>query len=894
MAEKKDGQKDAQAGGRSRGMQEPKSGKAMPDGAKPDLSSGTDAAGAMPVPGMKGGASTGDMPSRGMQEPDTAGPAMPGASMSEPKPGTTMPSGVMVGGGGSGRDAQRFGPPQETPGDRPPAQWDPGVVEVQFRDGVAPTIATASDVRSTGSASAAVTSRTGADLTEFNRIVQAHGLQQAEPTLQTLAEEANSVQASARQLGMEVPNLASFVTLHFPDGANTPQIARELEQLPEVLRAVPVPIAVPPQTPLNEPLVGASDQVIVDPTTGFQNQWYVFRCRANQAWSMASGAGVVIADVDWGYRTTHQDLASQLDLTRAFNSVDGGTNVSFGSNTDHGTGVMGLAGAADNNLGMAGIAWGASLWPVQANAGPGTALGGNSWARGIDWVRTTDSGGRRKVVILEVQTGSFGNYEQVPSVNAAIQTAIAAGVVVCVAAGNGNRDASIDDSGNPIPPTGSILVGATAFDATQNVRAGFSNWGTQITVAAPGDGSNDLTCAIGSDSAYRNGFGGTSGATPKVAATAALMLSVNPTLTHAQIRAALNSTGTTVVTDAGRPVGTFLNCEAAVRSIRSATAGRLEVFARGGDQALWHKWQTAPNNGWGGWESLGGWIDLLSIGQNADGRLEAFVRGGDRAVWHKWQVTPGGAWSGWASRGGWIDILTVGRNEDGRLEVFARGADAAVWHQWQTAPNNGWSGWASLGGWIDRLTIGNNADGRLEIFARGADGAVWHKWQTAPNNGWSGWASLGGWIDLLAIGQNADGRLEIFARGADGAVWHKWQTAPNNGWSGWASLGGWIDLLAIGRNADGRLEIFARGADGAVWHKWQTAPNNGWSGWASLGGWIDRLAVGKNADGRLEIFARGADGAVWHKWQTAPNNGWSGWASLGGWIDLLSLGQNSL
>ena len=660
------------------------------------------------------------------------------------------------------------------------------------------------------------------------------------------------------------------------------------------MRAVAVPKAIPPRTPLNEPLVGSTDQVVVDPATGLQNQWYVYRCRANQAWAMSSGEGVVIADIDWGFRTTHQDLASRLDLTRAFNAVDGGTNVSFGANTDHGTGVMGLAGAADNDLGMAGFAWGASLWPVQANAGPGAPLGGSPWARGIDWVRTTDSGGRRKVIILEVQTGTFGNFEQVPSVNAAIRTAIASGVVVCVAAGNGNRDASVDDSGNPIPPTGSILVGATAFHATQNVRAGFSNWGGDITVAAPGDGSSDLTCAIGNDSAYRNGFGGTSGATPKVAATAALMLSVNPGLTHAEIRTTLRNTGTAVVTDPARVVGTFLDCEAAVRAVRSVTPGRLEIFARGGDQALWHKWQTAPSNGWGGWESLGGWIDLLAIGRNADGRLETFARGADGALWHKWQVSPGGAWSGWASRGGWIDLLTTAKNADGRMEVFARGADGAVWHQWQTAPSNGWSGWASMGGWVDRLTTGQNADGRLEIFARGADGAVWHKWQTAPSNGWSGWESLGGWVDLLAMGQNADGRLEIFARGADGAVWHKWQTAPNNGWSAWASLGGWVSQIAIDRNADGRVEIFAIGADNALWHKWQTAPNNGWSDWASLGGWIDRLTVAKNADGRLEVFARGADGALWHMWQTAPSNGWSGWESLGGWIDLVAIGQNAL
>jgi hypothetical protein len=35
--------------------------------------------------------------------------------------------------------------------------------------------------------------------------------------------------------------------------------------------------------------------------------------------------------------------------------------------------------------------------------------------------------------------------------------------------------------------------------------------------------------------------------------------------------------------------------------------GRLEVFARGTDDALWHIWQTAAHSGpWSGWASLGG------------------------------------------------------------------------------------------------------------------------------------------------------------------------------------------------------------------------------------------------------------------------------------------------
>ena len=40
--------------------------------------------------------------------------------------------------------------------------------------------------------------------------------------------------------------------------------------------------------------------------------------------------------------------------------------------------------------------------------------------------------------------------------------------------------------------------------------------------------------------------------------------------------------------------------------VTSDADGRLEVFARGTDNALWHMWQTAPNNGWSSWASLGG------------------------------------------------------------------------------------------------------------------------------------------------------------------------------------------------------------------------------------------------------------------------------------------------
>ncbi|WJX02845.1 S8 family peptidase [Bacillus cereus] len=473
----------------------------------------------------------------------------------------------------AGNDAYRFRTSNEMHSD---SKWVEGIIEVEFHEGIQPNISKINadkppEIRSLG----------GEEFSNLNKVLKTNNFLGAEMIFDVSEEintEAAGIQETEPTSGntKALSNLKNFMTFTFPKDADVQTIASELRQLEEVKNAVPVPKAIPPQSPLDEPLVGTSDQVIIS-SSGLENQWYIFRCKANQAWNMSLGDNVVIADIDWGYRITHQDLSSRLDLSHAYNSYDGGTNVSHGDSISHGTAVMGIAGGADNGLGMSGFAPNAVLWPIQANSGPGPIIDSqNTWARAIDWVRRADSQGKRKIINLEVQTGSFGNYESVLSVNAAIRAAIADGVVVCVAAGNGDRDASIDDSGNNIMETGSILVGATEYHPTENRRAGFSNYGSRITVSAPGDASHDITCDSSSDINYRNGFGGTSGATPKVSGTVALMLSVNPSLTHQEIRTILNMTGTHVVTDSNKPVGTFLNSEAAVREAQSRAGNSVK------------------------------------------------------------------------------------------------------------------------------------------------------------------------------------------------------------------------------------------------------------------------------------------------------------------------------
>jgi subtilisin family serine protease len=352
-----------------------------------------------------------------------------------------------------------------------------------------------------------------------------------------------------------------FVTFYFPNRANVLNIARELTELPDLAHAVPVPQLAPPSTPLGEPLMGTSDQLMntICRSKGcLENQWYIFRCRVNKAWEKASGKGVVIADIDWGFNLNHRDLRSRIALKK--NTSDNSTSVSNGNRFDHGTAVLGLAGAEVNSLGMAGIAYEAFLWAIQA--GDDTIMDPAFWVSAIDFVRSEKSD-HRKVIILEIQTKKRGNVEMGLTINKAIIDAIHDNVVVCVPAGNGSGDAGIGDDGKPIPPTGSILVGATKYDPQANIRSG-SKGGSRIVVYAPGDEAHDLTCSVPGEEDYRNHFGGTSGAVAKVAGTVALMLEVNNKLTNKDICDILKQSEIPVIENSSKQVGVLLNAEQAV------------------------------------------------------------------------------------------------------------------------------------------------------------------------------------------------------------------------------------------------------------------------------------------------------------------------------------------
>jgi subtilisin family serine protease len=415
--------------------------------------------------------------------------------------------------------------------------------------------------------------------TDFANVARTHGVSDARPVFTREQVEEDRARRNALRdslLATPGPQVRPgqlsrleqmrpprhYVRLRFPPGTSTTAVITALKAVPQVKRAIVVPGAAPPSFPTDEMIGTSGSDVDVDPATLLEKQWYLHRTRVPQAWQHTLGEGVVIIDVDFGCRISHRELVGAIE--RTYNSFDGTDHVRAGTQFGHGTAVLGIAGARSNGQGIAGYAPKASLWAIQGNTGTSQLPSGTPWSDAIRFAKNTDAGGRRKVILVELETGDGGNFEQLGSINEVIRQAIAENCVVVVAAGNGDSRVDLDDSGQPFEPTGSILVGATVFDEHVNRRADFSNYGDDIVVSAPGDLVHDVTCGESTDDAYWNAFGGTSGAAAKVAGTVALMLSVNRHLSHDEVRDILRTTGSNIIPEAGKPIGRFLNAEAAV------------------------------------------------------------------------------------------------------------------------------------------------------------------------------------------------------------------------------------------------------------------------------------------------------------------------------------------
>ncbi len=295
------------------------------------------------------------------------------------------------------------------------------------------------------------------------------------------------------------------------------------------------------------------------------------------AWSMTLGsASVNVAVLDTGY-LPHADLAPMLpghdfisntSITNDGNARDSdardpGDWVAAGEcgngspatvSSWHGTHVTGtIAALMNNGVDGTGIAPNVRILPVRVMGKCGGYISdivdAMRWAVGIDVPGVAHN--LHPARIINMSLGSPG------VCSAAFQSAVndvnATGAIIVVASGNGAMNAV----NQPANCSGVIAVTAHVVDGD---NADYANVGPEIMISAPGGGCGtlDVACVIGMDmgrvvyslgntgttSPVSDSYAlkrGTSMAAPHVAGTIALMLSLNPLLTRAQIKSILRA-----------------------------------------------------------------------------------------------------------------------------------------------------------------------------------------------------------------------------------------------------------------------------------------------------------------------------------------------------------------
>jgi len=222
----------------------------------------------------------------------------------------------------------------------------------------------------------------------------------------------------------------------------------------------------------------------------------------------------------------------------------------------HGTHVAGIIAAQMNNgIGITGVAPNIQILPVRVLGKCGgydsDIIDGMRWAAGI--AVTGVPSNPHPAQVLNMSLGEDGGAPCSSAYQSAVTDVINAGKVIVIAAGNDGTSTL----SSPANCTGVIAVTANAIDGD---NSWFATIGPGTTISAPGGGCggtsypNNCTTAnsVGVYSLWNTGlttpasdgytsYSGTSMAAPHVTGVAALMLSLDPTLTPVQIKSYLQS-----------------------------------------------------------------------------------------------------------------------------------------------------------------------------------------------------------------------------------------------------------------------------------------------------------------------------------------------------------------
>lgn len=322
--------------------------------------------------------------------------------------------------------------------------------------------------------------------------------------------------------------------------------------------------------------VTASDQY-------FEHQWHLHNTGqtggvedadidAPEAWLIADGRDVLFGMYDDSCDVDHEDLQANYlgvgqDITVPFYDPEYLDPRPKAQGDAHGTAVMGLAVAAGNALGVRGVAYRAQF----------TASRGDYGYSSISEVASAYTFALLLDVDVHINSWGYHALPNPPVVEEALETAFKEGrdldgpggedplgMVILFSSGNENAENVPGFELSTLPQV--IGVGASTDEDT---RAGFSNFGAELSFLAPGQGVANLGITttdtedgedevaqgynVGGNKVYPESgrilwpdidpvgsytgyFSGTSAACPIAAGVAGLILSVNPKLTATEVR----------------------------------------------------------------------------------------------------------------------------------------------------------------------------------------------------------------------------------------------------------------------------------------------------------------------------------------------------------------------
>ncbi len=310
---------------------------------------------------------------------------------------------------------------------------------------------------------------------------------------------------------------------------------------------------------------------------------------AEAAWDVTRGErSIVVAIMDDSVDLDHDDLAieDKIVAPRDFQNSDFDPSPESSSD-NHGTACAGVAVAEENGLGVVGIAPNCALMPIRMTG----FLDDNSIESQFEWAMENGA----SVVSCSWGAASINYPLSLRQANVLRRLATEGrdgkGIVICFASGNANRpvNGTVDEKEWPNDslsgPTdwlggyaASEYVIAVSACTSQNKKSAYSNWGDEISVAAPSNNGHPgigssityprirtslpgrgivTTDRVGSpgysSSDYTFSFGGTSSACPLVAGVAALVLSANPDLTAQEVKDILEITADKIVDNSEDP-----------------------------------------------------------------------------------------------------------------------------------------------------------------------------------------------------------------------------------------------------------------------------------------------------------------------------------------------------